>query len=325
MVDIKKEAIKLIQTEMAALNDLSKTIDDNFEKLIQKLENLKGKIIISGVGKSGLIAKKIAATLSSTGTPCFFLHPTDCMHVDLGVLSTSDIGLFLSFSGETFELLSLVSVFKRRGLKIISFTARKNSTLAKNSDYALHIPVLKEACPLGIVPTSSTTCMLALGDAISICLLLKKGFTKDNFAELHPGGNLGKKLLLKVSDLMYKEDHIPLVNKNAKMKEALIEMTSKKIGVTAVSDDNNNLIGIITDGDLRRHLKKSKTFLEDKVTLVMSKNPKVVQSNTLAVEALKLMETYKITHLFVIENIDSKNKKVIGVLHIHKLLEEKLL
>jgi len=325
MLDLKLTAKNVILTEIEGLNKLLNIIDDNFIKVINEIFKLKGKLIISGVGKSGLIAKKIAATLSSTGTPAFYIHPTESLHGDLGVINKDDCGIFLSYSGETEEILKLVSVFKRRALKIISFTAKLNSTLSLNSDYTLLIPINKEACPMNIVPTASTTAMLALGDALAITLLVKKGFSEKDFAELHPGGNLGNKLLVKVANIMHKGSRIPKVYDSASMKTALIEMSSKKLGVTGVVDKNNNLLGIITDGDLRRHLEKSKTFLEDNVIKVMTKNPKVVDKNILVVEAIKIMEEYKITHLFVVNDVNAANKKIEGVLHIHSVLEEKIL
>lgn len=324
-IDIIYEAKKVIEFEVQALNLLKDSINSSFEEAIKLLFNLKGKVIISGIGKSGLIGRKIAATMSSTGTATIFVHPTESVHGDFGVVSDTDMAILLSYSGETKELLQLIPVYKRRGIKIIAITRSMDSNLAKYSDCVLQIPVFKEACPMDIVPTASTTAMLALGDAIAVTLLLKKGFTKEDFADLHPGGNLGLKLLVKVEDIMYKGSKIPLIKNTCLMKDALIEMTSKSLGITGVIDENSYLVGAITDGDLRRHLEKSETFLSDSVSKVMSMNPKVIHANVLAVNAIKIMEDSKITHLFVVEDINIVNKKVIGILHIHNLLGGKVL
>lgn len=320
--NIIEEAKNLIQIELEALNNLKESIDSSFVTAIEILLKAKGKVIISGIGKSGLIARKIAATMSSTGTPTIYIHPTESFHGDLGVIGDDDVAILLSFSGETEELVQLIPICKRRGIKIISITGKKDSSLAKYADCLLYVPIFKEACPMDIVPTASTTSMLALGDAIAITLLMKKGFTQKDFAEIHPGGSLGKKLFVKVEDIMYKDKNIPLIKSTALMKEALMEMTSKSLGITGVLDLNGDLIGSITDGDLRRHLEKSKTFLEDKVTDAMSKNPKVVEASLLAVNAVKIMEDNKITHLFVVDK--SHIKKPVGILHIHNILGGKL-
>lgn len=323
--NIIEQAKNLIQIEIEALNNLKESIDENFVNAVELLLKAKGKIIISGVGKSGLIARKIAATMSSTGTPTIYIHPTESFHGDLGIIGDDDVAIFLSFSGETQELIQLIPACRRRGIKIISITGNKTSTLAKYSDCLLNVPVFKEACPMDIVPTASTTAMLALGDAIAVTLLMKKGFTEKDFAELHPGGSLGKKLFVKVEDIMYKNEKIPLVSSSVLMKEALMEMTSKSLGITGVVDEKGTLIGSITDGDLRRHLEKSKTFLEDKVTQAMTINPKTVEATMLAVNAIKIMEDNKITHLFVVDNLNNSNKKLVGILHIHNILGGKLI
>jgi arabinose-5-phosphate isomerase len=273
-------------------------------------------VVLTGIGKSGFISKKIASTLASTGTPAFFLHPAEGIHGDLGMLSPKDVVVVISNSGETDEVLQLIPLLKHMNLKIIVFTGNENSTLASRADIIINISVKEEACPWGFVPTSSTTAALAMGDALAIAVLEKKGFKKEDFAVLHPGGMLGKRLLLKVSDLMHRGSAVPLVKETTIMQDALLEMTSKRLGVTGVINKNKVLVGVITDGDLRRALEKYSDLLNKKAAEIMTTNPKWISEDTLAVIALEMMEKHAITTLFVY-----KGKKVVGVVHLHDLLK----
>ena len=327
-MNIIQQAKLVLEIEAEAINNLKTSIDANFEEVVHLLAKVKGRVFFSGIGKSGLVARKIASTLSSTGTPALFVHATDCLHGDAGIISKDDVGLLLSNSGETDELLQIIPVLKRIGVPLVAMTGRKNSTLAKQSDHLLYTPIEREACPMGIVPTASTTAMMALGDALAIALLIEKGFTADDFAKLHPGGSLGRKLLIRVKDIMHVIPKIPLVKDTADMRETLLEMTSKSLGITGVVDKDGYLVGCVTDGDLRRHMEKTKTFLEDNVTVVMNRTPKIIDSEELAVNGLNMMDSLKITHLFVtdMEEYKKTNRiKVKGLLHIHNILGEKIL
>ncbi|MEI6092390.1 MAG: KpsF/GutQ family sugar-phosphate isomerase [bacterium] len=327
-MDIIQQAKTVLEIEAEAISNLKDSIDDNFAKVIDLLSNNKGRVFLSGIGKSGLIARKIAATLSSTGTPSFFLHPTECFHGDVGIISKDDIGILLSNSGETEELIQVIPVLKRIGIKLIAMTGKKDCTLARSSDHVLVVKIEREACPMGIVPTASTTAMLALGDAMAVSLLIKKGFNEEDFAKLHPGGTLGRRLLIRVKDLMHVSPRVPLVVETASMRDTLIEMTSKSLGITGVVDTNGYLIGSVTDGDLRRHMEKTKNFLEDNVKVVMGNKPKVIDAEELAVNALNMMETHKITHLFVQDAAEYKKTgkiKVVGIIHIHNILGAKII
>ena len=327
-MDVIQQAKAVLEIEANAINDLRETIDEKFKNVIDELATVKGRVFLSGIGKSGLVARKIAATLSSTGTPSFFLHPTECFHGDVGIISKDDIGILLSNSGETEELLQVIPVLKRIGVKLIAITGKQDCTLSRRSDHVLVVHVKKEACPMGIVPTASTTAMLALGDAMAVSLLIKKGFNEEDFAKLHPGGTLGRRLLIRVKDLMHMPPKVPLVSENATMRETLIEMTSKSLGITGVVDTDGFLIGSVTDGDLRRHMEKTRNFLEDNVKMAMGKSPKVIDGEELAVDALNMMETYKITHIFVAEPVEYKKTgkiKAVGILHIHNILGAKII
>lgn len=322
------QAKSVLEIEAKAIEALRESIDKSFEEVIELLSNVKGRVFLSGIGKSGLVARKIASTLSSTGTPALFIHSTDCLHGDAGIILKEDVGILLSNSGETNELLQVIPVLKRIGIKLVAITAKKNSTLAKQSDHLLYVPIDREACPMDIVPTASTTAMMALGDALAVSLLIKKGFTSEDFAKLHPGGMLGKRLLIRVSDIMHKDKKVPLVLDTADMRDTLLEMTAKSLGITGVVDKDGFLVGCVTDGDLRRHMERTKTFLEDKVATVMNKQPKLIDVNELAVNGLNMMESHKITHLFVTDMEDYKKTgraKVKGLLHIHNMLGEKIL
>ncbi|MFH1223802.1 MAG: KpsF/GutQ family sugar-phosphate isomerase [Pseudomonadota bacterium] len=327
-MSIIQQAKTVLEIEVEALNNLKNSIDKSFEDVVGLITTSKGKVFLSGIGKSGLVARKIAATLSSTGTPAFFIHATDCLHGDAGIISKDDVGLLLSNSGETEELLQIIPILKRIGVVLVAITGKKNSTLAKQSDHVLSVPVEREACPMGIVPTASTMVMMALGDALAVSLLVSKGFNTDDFAKLHPGGVIGRKLLIRVKDIMHVPPKLPLIKEDADMRDTLIEMTSKSLGITGVTDKDGFLIGCVTDGDLRRHMERSRTFLDDKVGNVMGKSPKVIDGEELAVNGLNMMETNKITHLFVVDINEYKKtgrKKVVGLLHIHNILGAKII
>ena len=312
-----KEIAKLvISEEIKALNTLKKTINEDFEKAINILLNTPGKVVITGMGKSGLIGKKIAATLASTGTPSFFLHPAEALHGDLGMVSKGDVLIAISNSGETQELLAIIPIVKRWGNKVIAITNNPNSSLAKESDVHLYLNVEKEACPLNLAPTSSSTATLALGDAIAITLLELRGFTKEDFARFHPGGSLGKKLM-KVYEVMHKDEELPLVEENYPLKETIINMSEKGFGAAIVVDKNKILKGIITDGDLRRFINRGKSIDVSLTKDAMTKNPKKISKDKYVLEALEEMEKHNITVVPVVE----ENNKVIGLIHIHDILK----
>lgn len=279
--------------------------------------NCRGRVIVTGMGKSGIICKKIAATLTSTGISAMFLHPAEGIHGDLGLVQKSDIVIAITKSGETDELYQLIPLFKRLGVPIITLTGNTKSPVAGKSDVVIDVSVDEEACPNNLIPTSSTTAALVMGDALAMALLEKRGFSSHDFALLHPGGNLGKRLLLKVSDVMHTGNKVPIVNQGANMKEVVLEMTSKRFGATTVVDSKKELVGIFTDGDLRRLIEKSENIFKFKVKEVMNKNPKTIYAEELAARALNQMEHYKITCLIIID----KKRKPIGIVHMHDLLE----
>lgn len=310
-------AKRVLRIEAEAIQNLIQKINHNFLEAIEVIFLCKGKIIVTGVGKSGIIGRKIAATLTSTGTPAFFFHSADGMHGDLGIITKQDIILAISNSGETKEIIDLLPFIKRKGIKLICITSKSNSTLAKCSDITLDIGIEKEACPLNLAPTASSTATLALGDALAITLLEKRNFRQEDFVTIHPGGSLGKKLFFKVSDLMHVHQDIPKVTINTSMKDTLTEMSSKKLGFTCVIDQEEKLVGIITDGDLRRLLEKTQDIWSLSAKEVMTKNPKTIAKEDLATKAVAIMENYAITSLVIIDN----NKKIEGVIHLHDLLK----
>jgi len=315
-------AKRVLNIEADAISGLAKRLDSNFSTAIDLILNSSasggGKVIITGIGKSGLICKKIAATFASTGTPAFFLHPAEGVHGDLGMLMKGDVVIAVSNSGETEEIMRILPLIKRMGVKLIAMTGDVNSNLAKAGDVVLDIGVEQEACPLGLAPTASTTAALAMGDALAVALLEKKGFKQEDFALLHPAGSLGKKLL-KIDELMHTGENIPLVNINASMKQAILEITAKRLGITGVIDKAGRLVGVITDGDLRRALEKRGDILKNKVKDVMTKNPKKIEKGSLAESALKMMEDYSITTLFVYGG--KEEDRVTGIVHLHDLLK----
>ncbi|MBI5776785.1 MAG: KpsF/GutQ family sugar-phosphate isomerase [Nitrospirae bacterium] len=308
---------RVLEIEARAIAALVDRLDDRFAKAIDLLHRCTGKVVVSGMGKSGLIGQKIAATLASTGTPAFFVHPADGIHGDLGMLAKQDALLAISNSGETEEVLKLLPFMKRLSLPIIAFTGRTQSTLAKNSDVVLDVSVSEEACPLGLAPTSSTTAALAMGDALAIALLQKRGFKEEDFAQFHPGGTLGRRLLFKVRDLMHEGSALPRVSATASARDAILEMTSKKLGMTTVVNTKGQLAGVITDGDLRRFLEKGSNIAKAKASDLGSKSPRTIQADALAAKALQTMEQYSITTLVVVD----ERKRLAGVIHLHDLLK----
>ncbi len=303
--------------ESKAIEALVGRIGEDFVQAVELIYKCSGRVVVTGMGKSGIIGKKIASTLASVGTPALFLHPADGIHGDLGMVTKGDVIICLSNSGETEELLKLLPVIKRFNIKLIAITGNTKSTLARSGDVVLDVSVDEEACPWDIVPTASTTATLAMGDALAIALLDKKGFSKEDFAIFHPGGSLGKSLLLTVNDLMHKGDTIPIVREDAILKDVIYEISSKKMGVTAVVDGKMVLKGIVTDGDLRRLLEKRRDIFEIKASEIMSKNPKTIDKDELAAKALQIMEQYSITSLLI---VDGKNSPT-GIVHLHDLLK----
>ena len=310
---IIKIAKKVINTEIEGLEILLKKIDKTFEKAINILKKTNGKIVVTGIGKSGIIGRKVASTLSSTGSPSQFVHSTEASHGDLGIINKKDVILAFTFSGKTIELNDIFTYSNEKKIPLIIITGKSNPKLENISSVCIKISDLKEACPLELAPTTSTTAMLVLGDAIAISLMTSKKFTKKNFYSYHPGGQLGKKLLL-VKNVMHTGEKLPLINENIPMTTAIIEMTKKRFGCLGVTSKTNKLVGIITDGDLRRHMENG--ILEKKTSRIMTKNPKTVDENVYVNEALNIMEKKKITQIFV-----TKNNKPIGILHIHDCIE----
>jgi arabinose-5-phosphate isomerase len=318
-IDAIKEAKRVLNIEANTLNNLINHIDARFSHAVDAILSAKGKVVITGVGKSGLVGQKIASTLTSTGTPAYYMHPSEGAHGDLGILGKDDILIAISNSGESEEVLKIIPFVKRLGIKLIAIVGNKNSALAKDADIIIHVPVEKEACPFGLAPTASTTAELAIGDALAVVLLLKRGFTKDDFAMFHPGGLLGKKLLTRVEDLMHTGAEMPRVYINTMMKDVLVEITSKRMGMTGVYYMNNRLAGIITDGDLRRALERYPDLLDKCAADIMTRNPKRIEKTALAVKALNVMETYSITSLFVTDN--GNKDKPVGIIHLHDILK----
>ena len=305
--------------EAQSILELVERIDENFSQAVDLLYTCKGKVVLMGMGKSGLVGRKISSTFASTGTPSFFLHPAEGLNGDFGMLAKEDVIIAISYSGETRELLEVLPLIKRYGNRLITFTGNLNSNLAKAGDVNLDIRVKEEACPLGLAPTASTTATLALGDALAVALMGKKNFKKEDFAILHPGGILGKRLLLKVEDLMHTGKAFPMVSGKTLMKEAVFEITSKRLGVTGVSNTEGHLVGVITDGDLRRALEKFSDLFNREASEVMTKNPKWIEKEALAAKAVQRMEEYSITSLFVFNK--AGDKVPVGIIHLHDLLK----
>lgn len=316
--DFQQAGKKVLQIEQEGLAELAQYINDDFSLACEKIFHCQGRVIVMGMGKSGHIGHKIAATFASTGTPSFFVHPGEASHGDLGMVTEKDIVLAISNSGEASEILALIPVLKRKQILLICMTRSPQSTMGKAADIHLCIKVPKEACPLGLAPTTSTTATLVMGDALAIALLRARGFTAEDFALSHPGGALGRKLLLHVSDLMNKDDDIPRVSKEATLREALVEITRKKLGMTVICDDNMLINGIFTDGDLRRIFDLGIDLNNAKISDVMTKGGIRISPDNLAVEALNLMQAKHITSLLVTE---PDSDILLGVLHMHDLLQ----
>ncbi len=308
---------RVLAIEARAVQALIDRLDSKFANAVDLLAQCKGKVVVSGMGKSGLIGQKIAATLASTGTSSFFLHPAEGVHGDLGMLARRDLLIAISNSGETQELLQLLPYVERMGIPVIGLTGRMNSTLAKNCDVTLDVSVAEEACPMGLAPTASTTATLALGDALAVALLQKRGFKEEDFAQFHPGGTLGRRLLVKVKDLMHTATDIPKVDESAAGTAAILEMTAKKLGITTVVDHTGKLTGIVTDGDLRRYLQRGGDFSRVTASELGSRNPKTIGPDDLAAKAVEMMERFSITTLVVTEG----DRNIRGVIHLHDLLK----
>ncbi len=313
----KQHGRSVINIEKQAVDNLTQYVDDNFAKACQLMFECLGRVIVIGMGKSGHVGGKIAATFASTGTPAFFVHPGEASHGDLGMVTSQDVVLAISNSGETNEVLAIMPVIKRIGATMVAMSGNENSTLAKLADVHICIKVPQEACPLGLAPTSSTTATLVMGDALAVALLNARGFTADDFALSHPGGSLGKRLLLRLADIMHIGERVPVVNQRALIKEALVEMTQKGLGMTCIVDDNNQLIGLFTDGDLRRILDEEIDFHKDSIVNVMTHSPIVAKAEMLAAEALKLMEDKSINGLIIVDD----NQQPIGAMNMHDILK----
>ncbi|MEZ4692447.1 MAG: KpsF/GutQ family sugar-phosphate isomerase [Aliarcobacter sp.] len=316
-MDFKQIVKEVLLTEAYELEKAANKISFDIEKAIELIINSRGKLIVTGVGKSGLVGTKIAATLASTGTSSFFLHPTEAMHGDLGMIGKEDIVLGISYSGESEELVQILPHLKRFNIPLIAMAKSETSTLAKYSDVFININVDKEACPLDTAPTSSTTLTMAMGDALAVCLMKKRDFKKEDFASFHPGGSLGKKLFIKVDDLL-KKDNLPIVSRETKLKDAILVMSEGRLGSVIIEDENKKVIALLSDGDLRRALMKDNFSMDCKVEEIATKNPKTLKNKEiLASDALQIIENYKIQLLIVTD----ENDKLIGVLHIHDLIE----
>ena len=306
----------VVELEAEALATTARRIDHQFARACEIILQCRGRVVVTGMGKSGHVGGKIAATLASTGTPAFFVHPGEASHGDLGMIQPGDVVLALSNSGETEEILTILPIIKRMDVKLIALTGNLNSTLARQADAVIDAAVDKEACPHNLAPTASTTVTLALGDALAVALLKSRGFTREDFARSHPAGALGRRLLLYVADIMHTGQEIPLVRDDASLREALLEMTGKGLGMVGVTDRDERLVGILTDGDLRRLLNREVNVYSARVCEVMIRHPKVTRSDVLAAETVKLMEALKINGLFV---VDADNR-VVGALNMHDLL-----
>lgn len=315
--DIIASGKKVIEIEGKAVNGLFDKINGDFAKAVETIYKSTGRVVIAGVGKSGLVARKIVATLNSTGTAAISLHPTDALHGDLGMVRSEDTIILISKSGSTEELINLVPLLERLKVTLIGMLGVRDSLLGKACDIILDTGVEEEACPHDLAPTASTTAAMAMGDALAVALLQLKGFTEDDFAELHPGGSLGKRLSLKISEIMYKGDDLPMVNEDTSLKDTIYEISSKRLGATAVVNDENTLTGIVTDGDLRRLLEKSINIEKVVAKDIMSKNPKTIRAKYLASFALQLMENHNITSVIVI----SEKNTPIGIVHLHDLVK----
>jgi len=316
--DLSARAGRVLTVEAEGILRMREKLDSNFSRSIDMLLSAPGKVVVTGMGKSGLIGRKIAATLASTGTPAFFLHPAEGLHGDIGMVLEGDIVIALSNSGETQEVVRLLPVFKRLGLSLIALTGNPESTLARHADAVIDVGVSEEACPMGLAPTASTTAALAMGDALSVVLFEEKGFSERDFAMLHPGGALGQKVRT-VGDLMHRGDEIPLVSCGTPLKDALFSISAKRLGVTGVMNGTGALVGVITDGDVRRAMERGVDLFATHAEQVMTSNPKRISSSELAASALRKMQKHSITRLFVFDAGDPE--RIVGIVHIHDLLK----
>lgn len=309
-------ARQVLQTEAEAVAALARRLDDSFLRALSLILHCQGRIVVSGIGKSGHIGRKIASTMASTGTPAFFVHPAEACHGDLGMITPGDVIIALSYSGESEELLTIVPLVKRRGARLVAMTGNDQSSLARAADVHLDTSVAREACPLGLAPTASTTAALALGDALALALLDARGFSSEDFAMSHPGGALGRRLLVHIGDIMRRGEQLPMVQQTARLREALLEMSRKGLGMTAIVDAGQHVLGIYTDGDLRRSLDHNIDVHTTSIAEVMTPAPRTLQADKLAVEAVKMMEQYKINGLLVVD----ADGRLVGALNMHDLL-----
>jgi arabinose-5-phosphate isomerase len=314
-------AREVLEIEAAAITGLIARLDQGFPRAVELILNCRGRVTVSGIGKSGHIARKIASTMASTGTPAYFIHPTEASHGDLGMVTREDVFVALSNSGETAELLAIVPLIKRQGAKLIALTGRPDSSLAREADVHLYAGAEKEACPLNLAPTASTTAALALGDALAIALMQAKGFSRDEFARSHPGGALGRKLLTHVRDVIGSESDAPRVPDTATLSDAILEMSRGRMGITAVLDHNQRVIGIFTDGDLRRTLQKGVDLHATPIASVMTRGPRTISPDKLAAEAVQIMEQYKVNQLLVVD----AEQHLVGALNMHALFKAKVI
>jgi len=318
---IKEKAIETLKIERDAVDKLIARVDDEFEAAVKCMLECKARVIVSGIGKSGHVGKKIAASLASTGTPSFFMHPAEAFHGDLGMVTEHDVVLAISNSGETNEVINILPIIRRIGAKIIALCGRRESTLGRNADYFLDAGVEREACPLGLAPTASTTAALAMGDAVTIALLAARNFTAQDFAVFHPGGSLGRKLLLTVENVMHSGEDNPLIAADKTAKEALFEMTAKGVGATSVVDGEGKFIGLVTDGDVRRCLAKGSQFLDKQIAEFMTKKPQTITKEQLAATALSMMEKHQPTPITVLPVVDEAGYPI-GIVHLTDLLRQ---
>ena len=307
--------------EAESVSSLSKFLSNDFVNAVKKIFSSKGRVVVTGIGKSAIIAQKIVATFNSTGTPALYMHAADAIHGDLGMITSNDVVIFLSNSGKSDELLSILPVIKRIGAKIISITGNSNSELAKESEIHLSAQVSQEACPLGLSPTASSTASLALGDALAICVLDQRAFTAEDFARSHPGGSLGKKQVVRVRDIMRKADQVPSIHDQALLSDAVLEISLKGLGFTAIVDKNSKPIGIFTDGDLRRQLSKKIDYEKQSIKEIMNKNPKTIFDDQIIIDAINLMESNKINGILVVD----RESKLVGAFNMHDLFKAKVI
>ena len=318
---IKERAIETLQIETAAVAELINRVDEEFVRAVEEILKCRGRVIVTGMGKSGHVGRKIAATLASTGTPAFFLHPAEAYHGDLGMVTENDIVIAISNSGESSEIVNILSIIRRIGAVIIAMCGRRNSSLGRNADYFINIGVEREACTLGLAPTASTTATLAMGDAIAMALMDEKKFTSKDYALFHPGGSLGRKLLLTVGDVMHSGEDNPIVEIGATVKDALFEMTAKGLGAVSVVNADKKFVGLVTDGIIRRALEKDKNFIDEPVETIMKEEPLVISADKLATAALSVMEKHQPRPVTVLPVIDAENNPV-GIIHITDLLRQ---